>query len=321
MKKTRGELTTQQIVILIILLVSFIIILYLLFRLDLGGESDSEVCYNSVVLRGSSVLPTEATPLKCSRTYLCITEDGTCEGMTSPEIEKVKTEEEVYSVLASEMANCWWMFGEGKIDYVTNTMTKDNYCSICSQIVFDNSLTSIKDANGQLAFPDGNISKDYLYSYLAREKIPDENLTYAQYFLGTNNIEGLKKEFAEQTKNGDISFGKIKIGEQYFVVMGITTNVNTLGWVLSGAAAGGALVIGLATVGIGTAGFVAVLIGETAVGGVGGGISKIADMISPEIGAIMIEGDGIENQFMTPTIQEANSDSFAVLNCNEVVSS
>lgn len=321
MKKTRGELTTQQIVILIILLVSFIIILYLLFRLDLGGESDSEVCYNSVVLRGSSILPTEATPLKCSRKYLCLTEDGTCEGMTNPEIEKVKTEEEVYSVLAEEMANCWWMFGEGKINYVTNTMTKDNYCSICSQIVFDNSLTFIKDADGQLSFPDGNISKDYFYNYLAREKVPDENLTYAQYILGTNDIEGLRKEFSEQTKNGDASFGKIKIGEQYFIVMGITTNVNTLGWVLSGAAVGGVLVIGLATAGIGSAGFVAVLIGETAAGGVGGGISKIADMISPEIGAIMIEGDGIENQFMTPTIQRANSDSFAALNCEEVVSS
>jgi hypothetical protein len=287
----------------------------------LGGESDSEVCYNSVVLRGSSVLPTEATPLKCSRTYLCITEDGTCEGMTSPEIEKVKTEEEVYSVLAEEMANCWWMFGEGKINYVTNTMTKDNYCSICTQILFDDSLTSIKSESGEAVFSDGNISKDALYEYLSTKLVPDEEVTYAQYFLGTNDIEGLKKEFAEQTKNGDVSFGKIKIGGQYFVVMGITSEVNTIGWVIRGAAVGGALVVGLATAGIGSAAFVAVLAADVAVGGAAAGGAKIADMISPEINAIMVEGDGVENQFMTPTIQEANSESFAALNCEEVVSS
>ncbi len=316
--KKKGELTTQQIVILIILLVSFVIILFLLFRLDLGEESDSELCHNSVIMRGSSVIPTDAVPLKCSRNYLCITKDGSCEGMTKPELKKVKTEEEIYDVLAEEMADCWWMFGEGKVNYVTATMTKNNYCSICSQILFDNSLKEIKNESEMAAFPKGEISKDNFYNYLSKKTMSDKGISYSQYLLGTNDINGLKTELSKNATK-DVSFGTIKIGEQSFIVMGITTEVNTIGWVVRGAALGGVLVVGLATAGVGTAGFIAVLAGEAAAGGAGLAGAGIANAISPKIEAITIEGDGIKNKFMVPTIQGANSGEFEALNCEEII--
>ena len=270
-------------------------------------------------MRGNPISK-EAIPLKCARSYICITKDGNCEGMTKPQVKKVSSPEELYGVLAEEMANCWWMFGEGKVNYVTDTMTKDNYCSICNQILFDNSLKDIKDKSGNAVFSSGKISKDVFYDYLSKVKAPDKNITYAQYFFGTSDINRLKAELSKQTK-GPVSFGTITIGKQYFVVTGITSEVSTVGWVIRGAAAGGVLIVGLATFGVGTAGFAAVLVGETAAGGAGVAGAKISDMISPKIGAITVEGDGVKNQFMTPTIQEASSEEFKALNCDDILTS
>ncbi len=313
MKKIKGEITTQQIVLLIILLASFLIILFLLFRLDIGKQSDSEICHNSIVMRGNPVLPADAISLKCSRTYVCITKDGSCEKMTKPEIKKVKTKEEVYNVLAEEMANCWWMFGEGKVNYVTDTMKKNNYCSICAQVLFDNSLNEIEGM-------EENINKDEFYNYLSMTPLPEGEMNYAEYFLGTNDINKLKEELSNKADK-EVGFGTIKIGEQYFIVMGITSEVNTIGWVIRGAALGGVVVVGLATFGVGTASFAAVLVGDIAAGVIGAGGAGIADMISPKIGAIMVDGDGIKNKFMTPTIQGANSEEFKALNCEEILTS
>lgn len=308
MGNKKGEITTQQIVLLLILLVSFIIILFLLFRLDLFGQSDSEICHNSVVMKGNPVSK-EAVPLKCSRSYVCITKDGDCEAMTKPEVEKVKTKEEIYNVLAEEMANCWWMFGEGKVDYVADaTLLKNNYCSICSQILFDSSLREIEGI-------DGEISKDELYDYLAKTKMPDKDITYSYYLFGTNDINRLKSRLSSQAGE-EVSFGTIKVGKQYFVVTGITSEVNTIGWILRGAFVGA-----LGAVTVASGGFTVVAIGVV-VGGTAGGVAadEISDLVSPEIGAITIEGkEGVKNKFMVPTIQEANSGEFKLLNCEEIL--
>ena len=115
----RGELTTQQIVVLIILITSFIVLMFFLFRLNFQETTNKEICRNSVVLKGKSVLPADMTPLKCNTNYVCITKDGSCEGLTyySYKID-VENKDEMYSALAEEMADCWWMFGEGEINYV-----------------------------------------------------------------------------------------------------------------------------------------------------------------------------------------------------------
>jgi hypothetical protein len=311
MRNIKGEITTQQIVLLIILLVSFIIILFLLFRLDIFKQSDSELCHNSIIGRGNPISK-EAVPLQCSRTYICITKDGDCTGMTKPEMKKVKTKEEVYGVLAEQMANCWWMFGEGRVDYVADsTLVKNNYCSLCSQILFDNSLKDIEGIEGEA------ISKDEFYNYLSKTKKPGEDFTYSYYLFGTNDITKLKNQLSSQTDE-TVSFGTINIGKQYFMVTGITSEVNTVGWIVRGAAIGA-----VAAVTVASGGFFVVATG-VAVGATAGGVGadKISDLIAPEIGAITIEGkEGVKNQFMVPTIQEASSDEFESLSCDEILTS
>ncbi len=316
LRNKKGELATRQIVILIVLITSFAVILFFLFRLDLGGESKKQICHNSVVMKTSSSIPGEDAPLNCERTYVCITKDGSCEGLNDPKKYSVNSLEEVYSLLAEEMADCWWMFGEGKVDYIGKKALKKNYCSICSQVYFDDSLNDLKKVEN------GKISKDDFYDYLASETMGESKLTYAEYMLGTKDVESLKKEFAPKDESisieGELSFGDIEIGEQYYVMMGITSELTGWAWVGAGiVTAGGTFLLASNPVGwTVTASIIAGSVAGTATGVGGHEISKI---INPEIKAIMVEGDDIDNQFMAPTVVKVEPEKFDALNCKEII--
>jgi len=309
-KHKRGELSTQQIVLMIILIASFLVILFFLFRLGIGEKSEEQLCHNSVLQKAS--IFSEA-PLQCYRNYICITKDGSCEELIKPEKIKVKSLDEVYEALANEMTDCWWMFGEGRVDYAGEDLTKNNYCSICSQIYFDDSLENLEGVENK------KISKDELYDYLAENNYSKEQ-TYSQYLFGTSDISGLKTSILEYENNLENigNFGNIEIGKQYFNVMGITSSVGWVEW--SGVGAGlGATIIGAVWAISGPPGWIAgslILGGGAIIGGTAG--TGAGELIEPEIGAIIIEGKS-GNQFMAPTLQEAESDKFKALNCEEIL--
>ena len=301
MAKVKGEITTQQIVLLIILLISFVVILFLLFRLNLGKESDSDICHNSVIMRGNSVLPADAVPLKCSRTYVCLTKDGSCERMTKPDIKKVKTKEEIYKILAEEMADCWWMFGEGKVDYIgKDFIIRDNYCSICSQLAFDDSIKEIEGI-------EESISKDEFYNYLSLTPVPDKGMNYAQYLFGTNDVQSLKNQILKGENETEVfaeTFGIIDLSKQHFVIMGITSEIAGKGWKVA------------AGIGVTAVGFFIPGAGWSLAGSI---LGTLIMAYGDEIGAIIVSGNGIKNNFMAPTIQEANSETLKKLNCYDVI--
>ncbi|HDZ60450.1 MAG TPA: hypothetical protein ENH46_01960 [Candidatus Pacearchaeota archaeon] len=292
----KAELTTQQIVLLIILIASFIVILFLLFRLNLGEITDNELCHNSVVMRGNAALSKDLIPLNCKTSYICITEDGTCEEMTKPDIKEVKSEEEVYQVLADEMADCWWMFGEGKVNYVSRDLTNENHCSICSQIGFDNSLYD--EDFGDKIFETENIDKKKLYDYMEDNKISGKEINYYEYLYGVKNVPELTSQY---------SYGKINLEEQSYLVMGIKSK-GTLEWVIAGGAILGVVATTIAIVSnpIGWTVGSAMVIGATTAGGGGGHV----------VGTIL-EGDS-GDFYLRPTIIGANSEEFKGLNCSKV---
>lgn len=314
MKFKKGELSTQQIVLLIVLIASFAVILFFLLRLNLGGESEKEICHNSVVMQNLPGAST-STPLKCSRSYICISKDKSCKGMINPTIIKVSSMDEIYGTLAKQMADCWWMFGEGKIDYVGSKLTHRNYCSICSQVVLNDNLKDIKDAD-KLLKEKGEISKDKLYNYMTNNNISKDK-TYAEYLFGTNDLQKLKDEVSKNKTTGVSvrTFGTMNIGQDHpqFVVMGI---VSEHGWTYYALGAG-IVAVGIFTpIGwVASAVVIGTGVGTAAVGG------DLTDSSKPEIGALMVRGDGISNEFMAPTIQEADSTKFKSLNCYDIVSS
>ena len=143
----RGELTTQQLVVIIILIISFVVILFLFFRLNLGGETNKDICHNSVVMAGK----TKTGSLDCKTTYVCISGGGDCEEFVATTTVDAKTEEDIVKIIQKEIKDCDWMFGEGKINYLKgipivkfDIPTLTHHCAICSSIKFDEKL---KDQN------------------------------------------------------------------------------------------------------------------------------------------------------------------------------
>lgn len=198
----KGELTTKQLVTLVILIVSFIIILFLIFRLNLGGTTDREICRNSVVLRDKA---TEfAGPLDCRINYLCISGGGDCQGFSATAKAKVNPENkiEIMKTIADEMSACWWQFGEGKSNYLSisdkNSWGK-NSCARCSIVKFDK---EILDKNYKITYRE-------FYEYLLSHKKGDK--TYFSYLYNSNNINHFQN---------DISYLKIDIDKNFIVEEG-----------------------------------------------------------------------------------------------------
>ncbi len=306
-KNRGGELSTQQIILLIILITSFVVILFFLFRLNLGQESEKELCHNSVVMKGSAIIPGDALPLKCSTGYVCITKKSGCEGLLNPIVKKVNTKDELYEVLAEEMRECWWMFGEGKVNYVgKDFFTKDNYCSVCSQILFDESLSEIEGVEDK-------ISKDELYEYMSENEFGRDEKNYLEYLFGTKNLQSLKEGILQNENNieGIGTFGTVNVGEQYWLITGITSEVEGRGWKIA------------ASVGVIAVGFFVPPVWATWAGTIAGvmiiGAGEYGAGIEPEIGAITVKGNGVKNEFMAPTIQEINSEKLNALNCEEII--
>ena len=200
----RGEITTQQIVMLIILILSFSVILFLIFRLDLGQITNEEICRNSVILKGKSTLKTGN--LDCRTSYVCISGGGDCEGINPTKTVEVKgdsaeIEKQVMKALAEEMTSCWFIFGEGKVDYVEGIFRDRNTCAICSILSFD-SLTK------------ESISYSEFYEYLTKNKRSDSQ-TYSQYLYASNNKENLEELFPEDYFDKELDFDK-----EYFILTG-----------------------------------------------------------------------------------------------------
>jgi len=217
-KNRKGELTTKQLVTIIILIVSFIIILFLIFRLNLGETSNKEICHNSVILKGR----TEGLigSLDCRTNYLCISGGKDCKGISATSTIKIdmsksseKIKNEIMKALVDEMADCWWMFGEGKINYGGGFLNTKVYYAICSRIVFDEKI--------QEKIP--TITYREFYDYLAITKKTNTQ-TYLQYLYATNIAENLNDGGYFKFNLAD----SIDTSQGYSVITGIDMNLKIL---------------------------------------------------------------------------------------------
>ena len=196
--KRKGELTTQQLVTLIILIVSFGIILFLIFNLGLGETTNKEICHNSVLLKSKSVVGGE---LDCKTNYICISGGGKCEGFNedytikidmnpkakSKEEKNEKIKNQTMKAIADEMTDCWWMFGEGKIDYVGLSIEKviigKMNCALCSIISFDKKIQEFGKEN------ENKFTYENFYDNFLRETKKDKSNTYLSYLYNVHNFE------------------------------------------------------------------------------------------------------------------------------------
>lgn len=207
----KGELTTKNLVTIIVLITSFAIILFLLFRLNLGETTDKEICHNSVVLasKGKGILG----GLDCKTNYICISGGGKCEGINPTKTVKVdpNNKEEIMKSIADEMADCWWMFGEGKLDYLK--ADGKYHCAICSMTKFDNLIQDEVEEISYLEF----------YEYL-RDTGKSNTETYLKYLYNVLDINSVKK----LNKKIKIVDEKILTSEKFAIITGLNPNSDLL---------------------------------------------------------------------------------------------
>lgn len=213
LKDKRGELTTQQIIILIILIISFVVLLYFLFVLNPAETSSKQVCYNSVVLisKGQGLIGS----LDCKTNYLCISGGDSCTNFnpTATSDVDVSNKDEVLKAIADEMADCWWMFREGKVNYV-GSIAGDSHCAVCSRIKFDEKIQSkIKE-----------ITYSELYDYMkTHQSSHDTSQSYLKYLYGVSSLESSNTE----TKEFNVNSAPITTDKDYIIVTGIDPELVT----------------------------------------------------------------------------------------------
>ena len=213
-KSKRGELTTQQIIMLIIVITSFVVILFLLFRLNLGETSNKEICHNSVVLKSTG--KGLAGQLDCTTNYLCISGGGECEDINPTITIKVdpNNKEEIMKVMADEMADCWWMFGEGELNYLgvsDKIAWGKTSCAICSIVKFDETILE----------KDYKISYREFYAYL-NNLSKDASQKYFTYLYDSYDVNEFQNEISYLDVNLDEDW--ILGEDRYAIVTGIKSS-------------------------------------------------------------------------------------------------
>lgn len=202
-KTKKGELTTTQIITIIVLVVSFVVILYFVYRLNLGSTNNSEICRNSVVLKATG--KGLAGDINCKTDYVCISGGGKCD-MSSTVTVKVNPDDkkEIMKAISDQLANCWWEFGEGKFNYGDNKVFGSGGCALCSVVEFDNKILA---KNYDLSYND-------LYTYMATTK-KDDTQTYLSYLYGTKDLSSLLSE--SDAIKGDLT-SRIITDKKYSII-------------------------------------------------------------------------------------------------------
>lgn len=191
----KGELTSEQIVVIVIALIGFGIIALLYTQLNWGGNVNKQVCHESVILRGSidfaSGIAQNAVPLKCQTEKLCVTGSsfgGKCDDFDKTKgvtYARVSDKNGIEKVISQSAVECWNMMGEGYLSLFQQTPSALGIggvyptCVICSRIAYDKNSLNNKGIN----LNDVNVAE-----YMQTRLMKDKNITYWQYFSKGNDV-------------------------------------------------------------------------------------------------------------------------------------
>jgi hypothetical protein len=196
-KKKKAELTSKYIITILLLVIGFGIVLLFYYGLGWGSMVDREVCHESVILRATApdtfIGTKDYVPLKCNTRKVCITEDffgkGDCKEFAGEKYEKARIsgdkeekEQKIKMFLAREIADCWTMMGEGKVQIFTRETGETSNCVICSRIAFDEKL---KEEVGEIKG---------LEKYILTHKVPNKDVSYWEFLTRSSRIPSYSSE-------------------------------------------------------------------------------------------------------------------------------
>jgi len=185
-------------ILAIVVLVMFLLI-YSVFPWK--DTIDREACHQSVILRatvtGDNIPLKDMVQLRCKVKLICITAKssgaGDCSGlgktyetMRLSATNKLDQEQQIRMFLAREMADCWSMFGEGKLQIFSRGWTLSTRTSraiVCSKIEFGKSVLLGKDGEDKTEDDIKNITG--FLNYMVMYKVPNKNISYMDYLRNT----------------------------------------------------------------------------------------------------------------------------------------
>lgn len=223
MNKKRGQISPGFMVGIVVVLISLVVLVLIFTQLDFGKDLDREICHDTAVIRatipgefgGAHIIDNtkDAVDLKCKTKRLCISteKEGKCEEEFGQEFitERIKTSYEddselhkrlIRQTIAREMADCWNMMGEGKLE-VFNKETKSLKYStagvVCTRIMFDETITAnLVELNG-------------MSNYLLTHKEKNSGVSYWDYFRDTQDGDTL-----QVLSEGEITGDVLNLNEQ-----------------------------------------------------------------------------------------------------------
>jgi len=212
---------------------------------------------------------------------------------------KDNDENELIEEMANLLWDCWWMMGEGKVDYMTAKIGMgEAYCSICSKVYFDDKIQEkYKLENGE-----GGILYKKVFDYMKANKIPDRDETYLFGIYKLNSMDSVHD--ALLNKEIDIYTYKLDPKKEYVVMTAMTEG----GWGAETVATVAGAVVGAA---IGT--FWGGPLGT--VGGWKGG-AIAGGLVGIWVGSATEDFKHLAPNFVSFTTEEMNE----VFNCKEYVS-
>lgn len=197
----RGDIN-WFIVSIIISLLTLVLFIAIIVIFPFQQTIDRVACEESVVLK--AVMPGDNLPLKdainlrCKTRKICVTANrfgkGKCESLGEKfetqritAIGKEEIETQIKMFISREMASCWEMMGEGKLEifsrkWIWNTGAFTEGV-ICDRIEFDESVLNGSDK--QAGTSDDLVSVYGLMEYMINHKVPNNNISYMDFLRNT----------------------------------------------------------------------------------------------------------------------------------------
>jgi hypothetical protein len=255
----RGDVNwfVVSIILAVITLAVFVLIfVFFPFQQTIDRAACKESILLKAILPGGDVPAKDLVSVRCKSRVICLTTKasgkGNCTGIGKTyETQRlsattvIEQKEQIRMFLAREMADCWNMFGEGKLQIFSRawkiTDADVSKGIICDKIEFDDSILFGKDKDD----PSDDIKNiTGLVQYMTTHKVPTQNYSYMDYLRNTPEGDSAAQlygslvpiETSADLKNSDF----LNLTGVKAITYIETTNTN-LGKVIAGTTAGAAI--------------------------------------------------------------------------------
>lgn len=209
-KNKKGGVDWFVVTIIIAILTLVVFVLIAVF-FPFSEVIDRAACKESVVLRatlpGNVIDAKQVISLRCKTQKICVTTKssgkGTCTNL-GKDFDTMRLtgstvalkQEQIKMFLSREMADCWEMFGEGKLQIFSRDFEATGFISrgiICDKIEFDNTILEGKEPI---------IAVNGLIEYMATHKVPNQNFSYMDYLRNTPEGDSAAKLYGSFLNTG-----------------------------------------------------------------------------------------------------------------------